>query len=97
MPKIKGGARRGSPKGTLIYIQKDMSPGECGVHNLLSKEGDIKGLTLEFKELNSGRGVRSYYHEFVSFSPQDRERCTPDLMREFVQGVHRHKRVKRPL
>jgi len=86
MPKIKGGARRGSPKGTLIYIQKDMSAGEYGVHNLLNKADDIEGLTLEFKELNSGRGVRSYYHEFVSFSPQDRERCMPDLMREFAEG-----------
>lgn len=90
MPKLKGGARRGSPKGTLFYIQKDILKEECGVHNLVSEERDIKGLTTEFNDLNSGRGRRSYYHEFIAFSPKDRERCTPEFMRDFSEGYIRH-------
>ena len=90
MPKIKGGARSGSPKNTLGYMQKEMSKDEYGTYNLLSKETDIKGLTQEFKELESGRGVRAFYHEIVAFSPKDRARCTPEIMKEFSEGYIEH-------
>lgn len=105
MPKIKSEARVGSPSYTLSYIAKEQSESELGTHNLLSSPTDIRGLVKEFKENKSDRGIRTYYHDHVSFHPEDRAKCNQKLMRDFAQeyidknyasqqvfwGVHREK------
>jgi len=86
MPKIKGGARQGSPKASILYIEKDTDRDELGTHNLVSPEGDSKSIAKEFIDNNSGRGSRTYYHDHVSFHPNDRKKCTPEFMRDFSEG-----------
>lgn len=86
MPKIKGGARTGSSLMTIRYIGKEADREETGTHNLVSAYDNAKDMAKEFKENESKRGTRSYYHDHVSFHPKDRDKCTPEFMREFAEG-----------
>jgi hypothetical protein len=105
MPKISTGARRDAVVGTIRYIKDSVQDNEHGTHNLIGEAGDLGALHKEFKNNESGRGVRTYYHEWVSFHPKDKSKCDKDFMRDFSEdyinkvyddhrvywGVHREK------
>jgi len=91
MPKIKCGARTGSPLGTIRYIEKSAKKVETGTHQLLSSWQDLKGIEREMLDNQSSRGKRAYYHDSVSFHPEDRKKCNEVFMRYFSERyVKRH-------